>query len=124
MAVVLIVEDEEPLRVLAESIIQEIGHQTLTAGTPEQALALLEGEQIDLLFTDLGLKDEAEAGLQLARAAVEQKQKLPVLYTTGHGITDGMRALFVANFGFLPKPYTMDDLKAALNNLLPSGEQP
>jgi CheY-like chemotaxis protein len=45
MAVVLIVEDEVPLRVLAESIIQERGHTTLSASTVEQALALFEGDQ-------------------------------------------------------------------------------
>jgi CheY-like chemotaxis protein len=38
MAVVLIVEDEEQVRVLAEAIIRELGHETLTAGTAEQAL--------------------------------------------------------------------------------------
>src|SRR5262245_504478 len=40
MAVVLIVEDEEQVRVLAEAIIRELGHDTLTAGTAEQAGAL------------------------------------------------------------------------------------
>ena len=42
MAVVLIVEDEEQVRVLAEAIIRELGHETLTAGTAEQALAVVE----------------------------------------------------------------------------------
>ena len=52
MAVVLIVEDEEPLRVLAESIIQDRGHTTLSASTLEQAIALLDGDQtVELLFT-------------------------------------------------------------------------
>ena len=42
MAVVLIVEDEEQVRVLAEAIVQELGHETLTAGTAEQALAVIQ----------------------------------------------------------------------------------
>ena len=51
MAVVLIVEDEEQVRVLAEAIIAELGHETLTAATAEQALALVrERPDIDLLF--------------------------------------------------------------------------
>jgi hypothetical protein len=41
-----------------------------------------------------------------------------VLYTTGQGVTDGMRAMFADPFGFLPKPYTPDDLTTALGNLL------
>jgi CheY-like chemotaxis protein len=39
MALVLIVEDEEQVRVLAEPIIQDMGHETLTAGTADQARA-------------------------------------------------------------------------------------
>jgi DNA-binding NtrC family response regulator len=119
MAVVLIVEDEEPLRVLAESIIQDRGHTTLSASTLEQAIALLEGDQtVDLLFTDLGLHDDLQAGLTAAQEAVKRIPGLPVLYTTGQGITDGMRAMFVERNGFIAKPYTADQLYTAINNLL------
>lgn len=120
MAVVLIVEDEEQVRVLAEAIIRELGYETLTAATAEQALALVgERSDIDALFTDIGLQQDAEAGLQLAKDVAARKPALPVLYTTGQGVTDGMRAMFAEPFGFLPKPYTPGDLKTALGNLLP-----
>jgi hypothetical protein len=33
-------------------------------------------------------------------------------------VTDGMRAMFVEPFGFLAKPYTPDDLKKAVADLL------
>ena len=115
MAVVLIVEDEEQVRVLAEAIIQDLGHETLTAGTAEQALAIMqERPDINLLFTDIGLQQDLQAGLQLAKGIAAQKPGLPVLYTTGQGVTDGMRAMFADPFGFLPKPYTPDDLTTAL----------
>jgi len=107
MAVVLIVEDEEQVRVLAEAIVQEVGHETLTAGTAEQALAVIqERADVDLLFTDIGLQQDLEAGLKLAKGIAARKPGLPVLYTTGQGVTDGMRAMFADPFGFLPKPYT------------------
>ena len=104
MAVVLIVEDDEQVRVLAEAIIRELGYETLTAATAEQALALVgERSDIDVLFTDIGLQQDAEAGLQLAKDVAARKPTLPVLYTTGQGVTDGMRAMFAEPFGFLPK---------------------
>jgi CheY-like chemotaxis protein len=54
VAAILLVADEEQVRVLAESFLQTVGHTTLSAGSVEQALALLAGpEPIDLLFTDL-----------------------------------------------------------------------
>jgi two-component system, NtrC family, nitrogen regulation response regulator NtrX len=113
--VILVVEDEEQVRVLAESILREEGHATLSAGTTEQALALLEGsEPIELLFIDLTLQSDPEAGLSLASKAVELRPDLKVLYTSGQGVTDGMIALFVKNSAYLPKPYTGDQLKAAL----------
>ena len=115
MAVVLIVEDEEQVRVLAESFLQGEGHTTLSAATTEQALALVEGEEpIDLLFVDLTIQDDTEAGLKLAVKAIERRPKLKVLYTSGQGVTDGMIAMFVENSAYLPKPYTIDQLAAML----------
>ena len=46
----------------------------------------------------------------LARKAVELCPRLRVIYTTGHGQTDGMAALFVDDATFLPKPYTVKQL--------------
>jgi DNA-binding NtrC family response regulator len=122
MPVVLIVEDEEQVRVLAESILQEHGYETLSASTLEQAIALLEGDhKVELLFTDLGLQEDLQAGLSLAQEANKRAQGgLPVLYTTGQGVTDGMKAMFVERHGFIAKPYTVDQLKIAVANLLSS----
>ena len=121
MAVVLIVEDEEQVRVLAESILQEHGHKTLSAGTTEQAIALLDGNaKPELLFTDLGLHGDLQAGISLAQEAFKRLPGLPVLYTTGQGVTDGMQAMFVERYGFIAKPYTGEQLITALENLLPT----
>jgi CheY-like chemotaxis protein len=68
MAVILVVEDEEQVRVLAESFLQAEGNKTLSAATIEQAIALIEGEEpVDLLFVDLKIQDDLEGGLKLAK---------------------------------------------------------
>ena len=96
MAVILLVEDEEQVRVLADSFLQVEGNKTLSAGTVQQALALIEGDEtIDLLFVDLKIQDDVEGGLKLAKKAVEARPNLKVLYTSGQAVTDGMMALFV-----------------------------
>ena len=80
---VLIVEDDEQVRVLAESFLQGEGHETLSAATLDQAIALLEGDkQIHLLFVDLGIQGDPEAGLKIASMAVEKRPELKVLYTS------------------------------------------
>jgi DNA-binding NtrC family response regulator len=115
MSVILIVEDEEQVRVLAESFLQTEGNKTLSAATIEQALVLIEGEEpVDLLFVDLKIQDDVEGGLKLAKKAVEARPKLKVLYTSGQGVTDGMIALFVEKSAFLPKPYTVEQLATTL----------
>ena len=43
MACVLVTEDEMQVRVLAEEILQDLGHTTLSASNFDQALALVEG---------------------------------------------------------------------------------
>jgi DNA-binding NtrC family response regulator len=65
--------------------LEEQGHQVLSAGTPAGALALLQqSPAVDLLFTDLDLKGDMHAGIELAKAAVKLRPRLQVLYTTGH----------------------------------------
>jgi two-component system, cell cycle sensor histidine kinase and response regulator CckA len=115
VSVVLVVEDEEQVRVLAESFLQGEGHKTLSAATTEQALVLLEGEEpIDLMFIDLAMQTDPEAGLKVAKKGAEIRPDLKVLYTSGQSLTDGMIALFVERSAYLPKPYTIDQLAATL----------
>jgi DNA-binding NtrC family response regulator len=115
MAVILLVEDEEQVRVLADSFLQVEGNKTLSAATVQQALALIEGDEtIDLLFVDLKIQDDVEGGLKLAKKAVEARPNLKVLYTSGQAVTDGMMALFVEKSAFLPKPYTVEQLATTI----------
>jgi len=118
MALVVIVEDEATILVLAESVLQERGHRTMSASSITEATALLEeNPKIDLLFIDIGLKDDHEAGLKLAVGAVERHPDIKVLYTTGQPVTDGMKALFVHKSAMLAKPYTVDQLLTSLSML-------
>ncbi len=115
MATVLLVEDEDSVRVLAESYLEEQGHPVLSAGTPEGALALLEkAPHVDLLFTDIDLHGDIHAGIELARHAVDRWPHLKVLYTSGRAVTDGMKARFVRGAAFLQKPYTVEQLRTTL----------
>ena len=115
MATILILEDDEQVRVLAASFLEGEGHNALTASTGDQALAVLKSEQkIDVLFTDLNVQQDPEAGLKLARKAAALRPGLKVVYTSGQGMTDGMAELFVDHAAFLPKPYTTEQLGTML----------
>ena len=126
MSKVLVVEDDEQVRVLAELILKDSGHEVCAATGVDGSTAILDGDQeLDVLFIDLSLGNDLEAGLRVAQYAREKRPKLSVLYTTGAGVNDGMKALFTEPFLFLPKPYTAEQLtKSVAFLLLQTKERP
>ena len=119
MSVILIVEDDVFIREIADMMIQDWGHQTLTASDVDEALAFLRSPQpIDALFTDIYLKSAVLGGCELALLAIALRPKLRVLYTTGNTITDKMKALLVEGTHFLSKPYTQNQLLDSIKSTL------
>ena len=119
MATVLIIEDEAPLLILAESVLQNAGYETLTAGTLTEADGIIRsGKKIDAVITDIILSDDREGGLHVGQLVRRTAPDTPVLYTTGAQITDGMKTLFVWPYAVVPKPYTDHQLIEALATLL------
>ena len=79
---------------LAESILQEAGHETRSAATMTEAHAIIKSdEKIDALFVDVTLPDHQEAGLELAETAAKTRPGLPVVYTTGRASRTDARPL-------------------------------
>jgi CheY-like chemotaxis protein len=65
MATVFIVEDDAMVRVLAESVIQSGGYETLTAGSLAEAKSIIESNaKLDIVFTDLTLFDGHDGGVR------------------------------------------------------------
>ena len=109
MATVLIVEDQAQILTLAQSLLEEEGYKTLTARSADDALVILAGpEPVDTLFVDIILNQEMQAGIELAKRAVELKPGLRVVYSTGLTVTDRVRALLGPGAVILEKPYTVD----------------
>jgi CheY-like chemotaxis protein len=119
MAVILVVEDDVFIGSMAEMMIREWGHQTLSASDVPEALSFLRSAQpIDALFTDIYLKNSVHGGCELSHQAIELRPNLRVLYTTGNAVTDKMKALFAQGTHFLRKPYTQPQLQDSVAILL------
>jgi len=120
MATVLIVEDEAMVLVLAESVIQSAGYETISAASLSEATALVSSvdSQLNIVFTDISLGEDTEGGVQIGRLVRQQRPAIPVLYTSGRNLTDGLKELLVERSEFLPKPYTDTQLVEALAALL------
>lgn len=116
---VLIVEDELFTREIAMMMVEDWGYHPSSASDVSEALAILRSPQhISVLFTDIYLKDDVNGGCDLAREAVRLRPSLRVLYTTGNAASSTLKEQFVAGAGFIPKPYSPDQLKFALENLI------
>ena len=75
MATVLIVEDDVFINMEAIFIVKELGHVTLFAYDVDQAMAILHADgHIDLLFTDIRLKDRHLGGYERSEEHTSELQ--------------------------------------------------
>jgi len=116
MATILIVEHEKQVRVFAASYLRRQGHRTISAATPEEALALVEAiDGVDVLFSELKLEGDALAGVRLARQAARRCPGMKVLYASEHEVTDRLKPLLGESSIVLEKPYTVGELKRGVS---------
>jgi CheY-like chemotaxis protein len=119
MAVILIVEDEMFIRLNAQWIIEDLGHKSLLACDLNEALVHLSSlEIIDGLLVDIRLNNLILGGYEVANQAITLRPGLHVLYTSGSPLTSEMTDLFVGGGRFLQKPYSVEHLEFAIDEML------
>ena len=119
MTAVLIVEDDAFINMEAIFLVGELGHATHCAHDYEEALTILQSDVwIDLLFTDIRLKERRFGGYELAKEAVVLRPGLSVLYTTGDQLAHPDTGLVLQGSHFLQKPYDEMQLQMALATTL------
>lgn len=119
MAIILVVEDDVFIRLNAELLIDDLGHDSLLASDLASALLhLTTSRQIDILFVDIRLAALAFGGYDVANQAIALRPGLPVLYTSGSPLTDDMTARFVPGGRFLQKPYSPEQFDSFLEERL------
>jgi len=79
---ILVVEDEDALRVMVRRMLSAHGYDVVDAADAEQGLRAAEGLELDLLLTDVGLPKTN--GPDLAQRLIERQPSLRVLYMTGY----------------------------------------
>jgi signal transduction histidine kinase/ActR/RegA family two-component response regulator len=115
---VLAVEDNPAMRKIVVRLLREIGFQVVEAKNAEAALAVLERESVDLLFTDL-IMPGPTTGLDIARIAMTRWPATRVVLTSGFpqmNFTDDLELL--GKVRLLSKPYRKDELARALRAAL------
>ena len=113
--VVLIVEDELLIRMNAVEMIESAGFEVVEAGDADEAIAILQARpEIHVVFTDIQMPGSMD-GLKLARFVRDRWPPIKLIATSGnHVARDGD----LPEGGlFLPKPYTLAKITAALRGL-------
>ena len=110
---VLIVEDEPLIRMVAQEALAALGYRTITAGGAAEALAILQArDDIALMLTDVSMP--GMDGVTLALAASAANPKLKIIMTTGFD-RDNRAGL---DWPILRKPYLIDELAQVVGETL------
>ena len=118
-AVVLLVEDEAPVRAFASRALRLRGYVVLEADSAEAALALLEDStvQVDIIVTDVVMP--GLDGPSWVRKALETRPQTRVVFVSGYAQESFADAQgLIANSVFLPKPFSLTDLTATVQGQL------
>jgi len=123
---ILLVEDSDDVRALAQEQIAALGYRVVLASSGEEALERLKTETIDLLFTDIVMPG-GMSGLELVEQFRETHPDTPVLMTTGYNedlVADIPRG---SNLDVIGKPYRREQLadriRAALDRRTPGARR-
>jgi PAS domain S-box-containing protein len=112
---VLIVEDNIEVGQFTAQVLEDLGYQTVWAGNAEEAITVLDKDDVgfDVVFSDIVMP--GMGGVELARRLKTTHPKLPIILTTGYShalAQDGTHG-----FDLLHKPYSTEELGTILKRV-------
>lgn len=117
--VILLVEDEAPVRAFASRALRMRGYTVLEADSAEAALATLEDEDlaIDVFVTDVVMP--GMDGPSWVREALKVRPDVRVVFVSGYAEDSfGEAQMKIPNSVFLPKPFSLSDLTETVHKQL------
>jgi CheY-like chemotaxis protein len=121
---VLVVDDEPDILKLIESILSEEGFEVIHAKSADAAIKAFErlGRRPDLLLTDVVMP--GMSGPMLADKLLQAEPELRVLFMSGYDDRHVVqRYVLEKGFKLIPKPFTVKNLRAAVNAVLKAADQ-
>jgi len=114
---ILLVEDEDMVRAIAERALTLQGYRIICATDGEEGLALLDAhDDIDLLLTDVVMP--SMDGPTLGKQARLKRPNLPILFMSGYAEESLRQEITLDNVNFLPKPFSVQQLAEAVKTAL------
>ena len=118
---VLIIDDEETVRMLVAEVLGEAGYRVVEAPDGPSGLDILRSNRrIDLLISDVGFPGGMN-GRQVADAARETRPDLKVLFITGYAENAAVgNGLLAPGMEVITKPFVMTDLAMKVHDMIES----
>ena len=118
---ILLVEDEDMVRSVAERALSRQGYQVRAAAHGEEALEILEqverdGGGFDLVVSDVMMP--VMDGPTMVRRMRETRPALPILFMSGYAEEQLRKSIALDNVSFLPKPFSVQQLAEAARDAL------
>ena len=116
--VVLVVEDDWLIRLIAVEIVEDAGLVAIEAANADEAIAILECRaDIALIFTDVDMPGSMD-GLKLAHAVRRRWPPIKIIIVSGK--THLSNADLPSDARFFSKPYSVPNMISELRSLAPS----
>ena len=116
MARILLIDDDNSLREVVQFILDDAGHQVLSAADGEAGLELLSREP-DLVITDIRMP--GMDGMEVLRRVRDTPAPPPVIMLTAHGtVEQAVAAMQLGAFTYLLKPFAREELKLTVDKAL------
>jgi two-component system, NtrC family, response regulator len=101
---ILIVDDEKNYPAILSAVLEDEGHETLTANSGQEALKILDHSDVDLVLTDM--KMPGMDGIALLEKIKSRDPDLPVIMMTAHGTVDkAVEAMQKGAYSYILKPF-------------------
>ena len=114
---ILLVEDEDMVRAVAERALSRAGYQVICATQGEEGLERYAAQpSIDLVVSDVVMP--TMDGPTMVRQLREGRPLLPVLFMSGYAEEQLRESIGIADVDFLPKPFSVTQLTDAVADTL------
>ena len=108
---ILIVDDEDDIRLLISGVLQDEGHETREAANSEGALEQIAARRPNLVILDIWLEGSRLDGMELLHIIRREHPGLPVVMISGHGsIEMAVQAIKIGAYDYIEKPFKTDRL--------------
>ena len=108
---ILVVDDEEDIRMLIADILTDEGFVCRTAGDSSTAFNAIEERRPNLLILDIWLEGSALDGIEILERVHQEHETMPVIMISGHGnVETAVNAIKLGAYDFIEKPFKADRL--------------